>query len=323
MIQCTFSKRRQRAFTLIELLVVIAIIAVLIALLIPAVQKVRASSQRTQCQSQMRQIGIANFTAQDQNGSMPPYTENNPQNYPFQVGTMTWVGQATPYFLLLPFLDQQNLALTFVTNNSNNLPGTNGAQSWLTNPGTVGVPVTGETWYSKNLVPTPKVFLCPSDPSNVGIGGPGNGAGWAVGPSFYITNYVVNYQVFGMSLAPKVPSSFPDGAATTVMYYERYGECNGSGPPVWDGGGNSQNYALAYVGTPSNPGSWMVNNLYPVFQSSPTVALCNPYNTQGMHNGQNCLLGDGSVRLIAPTVTAASWNAAVTPAGLDVVGNDF
>jgi prepilin-type N-terminal cleavage/methylation domain-containing protein len=318
-----YSSGVRRGFTLVELLVVIAIIGVLIALLLPAIQKVREASQRTQCQSQMRQIGIALHAFQDAYTSMP--------RQPDVIGSGFWPGslpvptnvgwQGTTQFWLLPFIDQANMMALWATpvasGGVGGSGGTNHSNEYNTYTGT-----------GYKLVKTPKVFLCPSDPSGRGADG--------LSGTTPTTNYVTNTQVFGIG-QPKVPSTFADGASQTAMFFEKYAVCYTQAVGIWYiwGQPNCGHYnyeptvygTFARAATPANPtasnwaycsltgtdipyqGEWCwstsraqvpdyflqtptANGAYPKFQSLPTVnttittlagGACNPMNTQGMH----------------------------------------
>src|SRR5436190_14576763 len=96
--------RNRRAFTLIELLVVIAIIAVLIGLLVPAVQKVREAAARSQCQNNLRQLGIACHNCNDTYRRMPPGLGFFPST---KAQENTGFGNAI--FHMLAYVEQGNL----------------------------------------------------------------------------------------------------------------------------------------------------------------------------------------------------------------------
>ncbi len=104
---------RRAGFTLIELLVVIAIIAVLIALLVPAIQKVREAAARTQCVNNMRQIALACHNFHDTNKAFPQGV-----NYTYPYYYFSWMAQ------LLPFMEQNGLwnQATAYANNTNDWP---------------------------------------------------------------------------------------------------------------------------------------------------------------------------------------------------------
>lgn len=160
----TDHRRRRRGFTLIELLVVIGIIALLVALLLPAIQQAREAARRTQCRNNLKQMGLALQNYHDTSGSFPPVLVVNPgpsaqTGYPF--GWWSW------YLRILPQIEQTPLYEQIDTDDDLILELSTYREPMSTNVST---------------------FLCPSDPYSERIW---STDGWWQGPvAAAHTNYL-------------------------------------------------------------------------------------------------------------------------------------
>lgn len=285
--------RSRKGFTLIELLVVIAIIAILIALLVPAVQKVRAAAQVTQCLNNCKQIGLAMHNANDSFKYLPQFDANYPS-----VGAFTPSGAPTSFtgtvhFWLLPFVEQTTMM-----------------QLWDGQTGSNGL----------NGQAPPAVYYCPADPTCY------NGFNKTTGVG--VTNYAFNAQIFNTNCTtPAIPRTFTDGTSNTVIVFEKYGGCNNmaNDDGIWRqaAGSDAANAPMAYQGgLPAE-----------TFQVMPIAATCTytgtalggashpNQQTQTPHTNMSMLLADGSARSVASSIAIPTLQALCTPAAGDNVGD--
>jgi prepilin-type N-terminal cleavage/methylation domain-containing protein/prepilin-type processing-associated H-X9-DG protein len=301
------------AFTLIELLVVLAILAVLIGLLLPAVQKVREAASRTGCRNNLKQIGLALHNYHDAQGSFPPgYVEL----YPPLTDRATWIT------LLLPYFEQDNLFQTYDPNQTTG----GGAHNTLLNRTKL------------------KVFKCPADndlppkpyPPDPTVGP------WALG------NYLANNGLGPMRsdwqpLSSVVqPGAFmvnsqvrlgdiTDGTSNTMLVSECLNVPGSGGDEDWRGNLSYPENCLFHWNYPPNTSNpdWLRQGLCVSVPRAPCVARHTAYNdrqnlvsARSNHpGGVHVLLADGSARFVRDGIELGTWQALGSPAGGEVLGD--
>src|SRR5262245_56127839 len=334
---------RRHAFRLIELLVVIAIIAILIGLLLPAVQKVRETASRMKCQNNLKQLGLALHNYEGATGKWPPlYPGTGPGSMAFNY-KYTWSVLAQ----LNPYLEQTNIYNTMD----------------LTQPMyDASNQITAQNRFA--VVQKVPIFLCPSDrgvpvssaygvtdmgPTNYvanhgsGVSGGGYGSPIAADGLFSavtgvkitdVTDGTSNTACMSESIlgdGAEVSSTQPGDERTAYKYTGYSGtlpsdaNCAGN-PQLWNGynrrgfmwaSGEARCVSYNHYYTPNSKNYDCVAN-----DPSKTYISVGYRAARSRHpGGVNLLLADGSVRFVQDGIPLATWRALATRAGGDVLGD--
>lgn len=340
--------RRREAFTLIELLVVIAIIAILIGLLLPAVQKVREAAARMTSANNLKQMALGLHNYNDVRKAMPPTFGWNVD--PGAAGYVNEGIYGTGFFHLLPFIEQDNLlkktygTQTFYYKKINQA-GTTYTYSYndptygytytykygdSTNYQAVSVKGGFKAYWPNRVSQEVDVFTAPHD---ISIS--------YVGP---YTSYLMNQEVFDTRMPIQ---KITDGSSNTVLLAEGYSMCYGSSTGnyrynYWNQvtEGYSYDYTITYKWTgtyyksiygDTTTYSYKYGYSYVpkfgvagrLFQIRPKQYECDASVPQGHATNLQVALGDGSVRGLSAGMSVKTWDASLTPTGGEVLGSDW
>jgi len=318
---------RRRGFTLVELLVVIAIIAILMGLLLPAVQKVREVAARTSTMNNGKQCTLGFHMYHDANGKLPPAQGWN--------GNPGASAQGTPFFTLLPFIEQDNLF------------------KGCTNAGQPGVYFPGFTCPDGvvGAFHAIKPYQSTLDPGITPEGFSRFATQWGA------VSFAYNFQVFGSMNSQtgqlqncnskRTFDDIRDGTSNTLMLAEKYSACGAGGtqggslwgqsydPATFAGGGLADFYepvfaypwSANYIGKVNAQGQISFIGANVKFQVQPlpyNSAACDPRMAQSSRlTGIIVTLCDGSTRLVSASVSPTTWWEVCTPSGGETLGTDW
>lgn len=300
-------RKPRRGFTLIELLVVIAIIAILIGLLLPAVQKVRVAAARTQCTNNLKQLALAAHNHHSALGKLPPINDGITGTWPVH---------------LFPHLEQEPLYQRWMAAGTLQARGAGGPNSLMA-----------------QVIPG---LLCPSDPFpvrvyNRGVFGLFVPDGKYEGLSSYGANGGAQLPANDAWDGPFYNNSavrltdIADGTSNTILFGDGYHRDPRWGQLIGSGGDTMEAYA-AWSGGPffvQRSALVGVNYRIPATLVTPPTGFSNPeyYKrlfafASGHPGGANAALGDGSVRFLRDTLPLITLQELCTIASGHPIPND-